>query len=68
MGPVVVIDEPDSGEHFGGQVAAPIFAEVMREATRILNIAPDADTREQAQAVWLAGLHPATGAPTEAAQ
>ncbi|MCB1745846.1 MAG: penicillin-binding protein 2 [Gammaproteobacteria bacterium] len=65
---VVVIDEPDSGEHFGGQVAAPIFAEVMREATRILNIAPDADTREQAQAVWLAGLHPATGAPTEAAQ
>ena len=38
---VVVIDEPKSGEHFGGRVAAPIFANVMREATRILNIAPD---------------------------
>ena len=38
---VVVIDEPKRGEHFGGRVAAPIFANVMREATRILNIAPD---------------------------
>lgn len=37
----VVIDEPDRGEYFGGQVAAPIFGSVMREATRILNIAPD---------------------------
>lgn len=38
---VVVIDEPQGGEHFGGRVAAPVFAEVMREATRILNIPPD---------------------------
>ena len=38
---VIVIDEPKSGEHFGGRVAAPIFANVMHEATRILNIAPD---------------------------
>jgi len=37
----VIIDEPDEGEYHGGQVAAPIFASVMREATRILNIAPD---------------------------
>src|SRR5690606_24455013 len=39
---VVIIDEPMAGEHFGGRVAAPIFATVMREVTRILNIAPDA--------------------------
>ena len=38
---VIVIDEPKSGQHFGGRVAAPIFASIMTEATRILNIPPD---------------------------
>lgn len=38
---IVVIDEPKSGGYFGGRVAAPVFASVMREATRILNIPPD---------------------------
>lgn len=38
---VVVIDEPKSGEHFGGKVAAPIFAKVMHEAARILGLTPD---------------------------
>lgn len=38
---VIVIDEPKSGEHFGGRVAAPIFSRVMSEAVRILNIPPD---------------------------
>ena len=38
---VVVIDEPKNGEHFGGQVAAPVFSQVMSEAVRLLNIAPD---------------------------
>jgi cell division protein FtsI (penicillin-binding protein 3) len=38
---VVVIDEPNEGVHFGGQVAAPVFAEVMRGAVRILDIPPD---------------------------
>ena len=37
---VVVIDEPKSGEHFGGRVAAPIFAKVMHEAARILGLTP----------------------------
>ena len=37
---VVVIDEP-RGEHYtGGQVAAPVFSEIMNEATRLLNIEP----------------------------
>lgn len=52
---VVLIDEPQSGEHFGGRVAAPIFADVMREATRILNIAPDLiDATPQEPQRWLA--------------
>ena len=38
---VVVIDEPKSGEHYGGRVAAPIFSKVMREAARVLGIPPD---------------------------
>jgi cell division protein FtsI (penicillin-binding protein 3) len=38
---VVVIDEPQSGEHYGGLVAAPVFSNVMRGALRILNVTPD---------------------------
>jgi cell division protein FtsI (penicillin-binding protein 3) len=38
---VVVIDEPRGPEHFGGRVAAPVFANVMQGALRILDIAPD---------------------------
>ncbi|OGT34248.1 MAG: cell division protein [Gammaproteobacteria bacterium RBG_16_51_14] len=38
---VVVIDEPGGSEHFGGQVAAPVFSRVMAGALRLLNIAPD---------------------------
>ena len=38
---VVMIDEPRAGGHYGGVVAAPVFASVMREAVRLLNIPPD---------------------------
>ena len=38
---VVVIDDPRAGRHFGGQVAAPVFANVMQGALRILNVPPD---------------------------
>ena len=38
---VVVIDDPGAGQYFGGQVAAPVFANVMQGALRILNIPPD---------------------------
>jgi cell division protein FtsI (penicillin-binding protein 3) len=38
---VVVIDEPQGGEHFGGRVAAPVFAQVMTDALRLLNVPPD---------------------------
>ncbi|MBT8446415.1 MAG: penicillin-binding protein 2, partial [Gammaproteobacteria bacterium] len=37
----VVLDEPSGGEYYGGKVAAPVFARLMHEATRILNIPPD---------------------------
>ena len=37
----VIIDEPQGGEHYGGQVAAPVFSRVIQGALRILNIPPD---------------------------
>ncbi len=38
---VVVINEPQAGQYFGGLVAAPVFSKVMEGALRILNIPPD---------------------------
>ncbi len=38
---VVVINEPSRDEHFGGQVAGPVFSRVMAGALRLLNISPD---------------------------
>ena len=38
---VVVINEPKGQEHYGGQVAAPVFSEIAAGAMRILNIPPD---------------------------
>lgn len=37
----VVIDDPRSQQYFGGQVAAPVFADVMDDVMRIYNISPD---------------------------
>ena len=39
---VVTIDEPGGEEYYGGEVAAPVFAEVMAGALRLQGIAPDA--------------------------
>ncbi len=38
---VVMVDEPGRGVYYGGKVAAPIFSEVMRQAVRLRNLAPD---------------------------
>jgi cell division protein FtsI (penicillin-binding protein 3) len=39
---VVVIDEPSGGLYYGGDVAAPVFADIMSESLRLLAIPPDA--------------------------
>jgi len=39
---VVVIDSPNNGQYYGGAVAAPVFANVMAGALRLLDIPPDA--------------------------
>lgn len=38
----VMIDEPSAGGHYGGTVAAPVFAAVAQDTLRALNVAPDA--------------------------
>ena len=38
---VVMIDEPRGKEYYGGAVAGPVFAQVMTQALRLLNVAPD---------------------------
>jgi cell division protein FtsI (penicillin-binding protein 3) len=38
----VMVDEPSAGQYYGGAVAAPVFAQVMAGALRLMAIAPDA--------------------------
>ncbi|PHS71817.1 MAG: cell division protein [Cycloclasticus sp.] len=51
---VVLIDEPQAGDYYGGLVAAPVFSRVMSGALRLLNIAPD-DIEESALLASLDG-------------
>ncbi len=37
----VLIDEPSAGQHYGGQVAAPVASAVLAGALRVLSIPPD---------------------------
>ena len=51
---VTVIDQPDSGDYYGGVVAAPLFSKVMSGALRLLDIPPDAldpDAHQQLAAI-----------------
>ncbi len=38
---VVIIDEPKGDQYYGGLVAAPVFANVMAGALRLLDVPPD---------------------------
>ena len=47
----VMIDEPGGAQHYGGDVAGPVFASVMGGALRTLGIAPDAPLPVHAETV-----------------
>jgi cell division protein FtsI (penicillin-binding protein 3) len=53
---VVVIDDPRSGQFYGGEVAAPVFSAVIGGALRLMGVAPDAQLDQQ--------LDPLTGVAT----
>ncbi len=40
---VAVISEPKTGKYYGGEVAAPVFANVTEAALRLLEVPPDAE-------------------------
>lgn len=44
---VVVMNEPQGEQYYGGQVSAPVFAEVMSGALQLMNIRPDGAKQEQ---------------------
>lgn len=37
----VMIDEPNNGQYFGGDVAAPVFSKTVQQTLRLLGVAPD---------------------------
>lgn len=46
---VVIVDEPQGKEYYGGEVAAPVFSRVMEQALRLRQVIPDKPENEQ----WL---------------
>ena len=43
----VMVDEPSAGKYYGGDVAAPVFSEVVQQTLRTLGVQPDLDVRQQ---------------------
>jgi len=43
---VVAVDAPQGGDYYGGEVAAPVFARVMSDALRLLNVRPELTAAE----------------------
>jgi len=43
----VMIDEPSAGKHYGGEVAAPVFSQIVGNSLRALRVAPDAPLSTQ---------------------
>jgi cell division protein FtsI (penicillin-binding protein 3) len=51
----VMVDEPSNGRYFGGDVAAPVFAEVVQQTLRTMGVQPDMEVRPQIVARNLRG-------------
>lgn len=58
---VVTVNEPQGDDYHGGDVAAPVFAEIVGDAMRLLNIPPD---NLSDKAVRVAGLAAVSAKPT----
>jgi len=43
----VMVDEPSNGMHYGGDVAAPVFSQVVQQTLRMLGVPPDIDVKPQ---------------------
>ncbi len=43
----VMVDEPTAGKHFGGDVAAPVFSDVVKQTLRMMSVPPDLEVKSQ---------------------
>ena len=43
----VMVDEPGKGVYYGGEVAAPVFSQVVQQTLRMMNVTPDIDVKAQ---------------------
>ena len=43
----VMVDEPGNGVYFGGDVAGPVFSQVVQQTLRMMGVAPDLDVKPQ---------------------
>jgi cell division protein FtsI (penicillin-binding protein 3) len=43
----VMVDEPTGGKYFGGDVAAPVFSQVVQQTLRMMGVPPDIDVKPQ---------------------
>ncbi len=46
----VMVDEPSKGRYYGGEVAAPVFSQVVQQTLRMMNVPPDLDVQQQIKA------------------
>nr|WP_047197463.1 penicillin-binding protein 2 [Caldimonas brevitalea] len=46
----VMVDEPNNGKYFGGDVAAPVFSEVVQQSLRMMGVQPDIAVQPQIMA------------------
>ncbi|MBX3586414.1 MAG: penicillin-binding protein 2 [Ramlibacter sp.] len=43
----VMVDEPSAGKYYGGDVAAPVFSEVVQQTLRMMGVQPDMAVKPQ---------------------
>ena len=43
----VMVDEPSAGKWYGGDVAAPVFSQVVQQTLRMMGVQPDLDVKTQ---------------------
>ena len=43
----VMLDSPKRGGYYGGQVAAPVFSQVVQQSLRLMNVPPDIEVKPQ---------------------
>jgi cell division protein FtsI (penicillin-binding protein 3) len=43
----VMVDEPSRGQFYGGDIAAPVFSQVVQQTLRMLGVPPDLDVKAQ---------------------